>query len=904
MMFSSSVASVAVAALLLCESVIAAPHAAAYPAAAPYSATPESGPGYRKTRRVRRDDPTYNATAVTTSLEPVLPPDVNEDALSVLSLGTNVTLAWAGNSGESSSYNSNPSQRRKMLKRDGAVFSQAKFQFHYPTVPLDHSNFVSGVSCTNGSLTGTLTSNAYGFAKRQWMNASDIVFVTSVDGCGLDDVNDYFHATSMRFSDSDYTFVARGASANYTNVARHMNLQWGNVGSLNVKRAVDKRQMFEPHPLHERAYLDFSFDWGLYLSDIIGVDNEAPWPYAALLAKWGKEYGEEDDSHSKGEVASTSSGGHHKRSNITDLAIRDELMDTSLAPRSDDNGVSIGLKLWCVECGFSGSADLFGEIDADFSILPPFFSLNTVQAGFTAELKVGINLGMQAYIKYSQTATEELDRVNLGGFDIPLLCDVGPFISLSVSAEAGVEATGNLLIGTAVEWNDIDVLLDFLHPSNSHAKGFIPHFVANANASGELKIEGKLGLPVKLGLGVELIEGLWDADAAIVDTPALVMEGKFEVSAEVDTDGNIEHSINDGCYGIAWDIHFENTLAAVIEADDIGKLTYNLIDPQESEPIAQGCIGYVQDGTDDDDSDDPEGTGSSTGTTGNGLRIGGFGLSGGSGSRPKSSSKSSSKKTTSTAKAPTNIKAGTVATDVSAVGQNAATDATSSSTTAAPTTSSPVSSTSISGVSSASSSKTSTSSKGPSSNSSPTSSTKASTTTSFKVSSASTSSQQTITISTTKAASFSSVSKSTSISKSTTSVKPTTTVRSSTTTKAASTTSTKKSTTTTKAASSCTPSQVITNPTPAATATCKSVIDKANVATSLDLGAATTVKSADLCAAACLKNTACMSFSFSTANSCQLYKKIVKNLGVTAKAGNAKATFWDRGCYSYSSCPK
>lgn len=262
-----------------------------------------------------------------------------------------------------------------------------------------------------------------------------------------------------------------------------------------------------------------------------------------------------------------------------------------------------------------------------------------MQAGFNAEFHAGLHLGMQAFVKYEKEWEKDLFKINLpGGFSIPLLVDVGPFVSVGIEAKAGIEATGQLLIGASVNWDDIDVMIDLLDGSNSHAKGFTPRFGHRAEAAGELKLEASLGLPIKLGVQVEIVEGLWSAEAALKDTPSINAEGKFEVSATVTDDGKIEHDINGGCYGIAWNIHFENTLEAVIDADGVGEASWELMDPWESDPIAEGCIGYVNDGTDEGASDvsQPQGVGSGTGAGGNGMNSGANGLSGGGANRLKS----------------------------------------------------------------------------------------------------------------------------------------------------------------------------------------------------------------------------------------------------------------------------
>ncbi|KAJ3504242.1 hypothetical protein NM208_g16367 [Fusarium decemcellulare] len=115
----------------------------------------------------------------------------------------------------------------------------------------------------------------------------------------------------------------------------------------------------------------------------------------------------------------------------------------------------------------------------------------------------------------------------------------------------------------------------------------VPRFNPQAQASGELKMYASVEMPVKLGVQINIMKGKWKADAAVKDTPSVISEGAFKVSTG--TDGT---DINDNCYGIDWDIHFENALQAEVEVTGVDPLTVNLIDPQISDPIAEGCIGY------------------------------------------------------------------------------------------------------------------------------------------------------------------------------------------------------------------------------------------------------------------------------------------------------------------------
>ena len=145
------------------------------------------------------------------------------------------------------------------------------------------------------------------------------------------------------------------------------------------------------HPVYPRLFSvgdspSFSFSWGEELTDLLDEDDDAPWDNAALLFKWGPEGGEPDDSYEKGE--NSKPNGHHKRSNVTDLATRD----------LDNRDLDYGLALYCVDCGFSGTATIWGSLYVEVDILPPSISLTTLQAGFDATFQAGLNLGLEALI--------------------------------------------------------------------------------------------------------------------------------------------------------------------------------------------------------------------------------------------------------------------------------------------------------------------------------------------------------------------------------------------------------------------------------------------------------------------------------------------------------------------------
>ncbi|KAH7151622.1 hypothetical protein DER46DRAFT_629357 [Fusarium sp. MPI-SDFR-AT-0072] len=519
----------------------------------------------------RRDD--ANATSTSdnsTTLEPIIPPEVDPKDFSVFALDKQVTLAWAG------TPDSEPGSKR-MRKRDNAIFSQANFTFRYPFIPLDHSIFVSSISWTKGALSGMISNSAaYNYAKTQWKGAGKIIFITSVDGCGEDHANDLFLSQSITFNDTTKTFTAKGSTTEYADVYERFKLDFGKIGTLN---------MFESHVLEKRVSKTWSYECSQYLNneEILGTDEDSPWENAAKLIEWGYEGGEEDDSYAKGEVADPN--GHHKRWENATLAERD---------------FSYGLILYCVECGFGGG-------------------IKSAQIQFNAQFKAGLNLGLKAFVEYEKEWTYPVAEFSPCNFGIPLLCTVGPFIGPDVQAGMTIEATGNLLIGASVEWQNIDILIYLLDSSHSHSNGLTPALTHRTEATGELKMEASLGLPASVGVKLNVLAGLWSAKGGGVDMPSVVLEGSVEVSATVTDDGEILADFDGDCYGIAWNIHFENSLGAFVT---IGKSTTTipLIDPLKSDPIAQGCIGYVNDGTGYDGSNDQGGM------AGTGMDCGGSGL--------------------------------------------------------------------------------------------------------------------------------------------------------------------------------------------------------------------------------------------------------------------------------------
>lgn len=337
--------------------------------------------------------------------------------------------------------------------------------------------------------------------------------------------------------------------------------------------------MFAAPTLQRRLDKSYTVSWSHFMQDTKGSDHSAPWEHAALLKKWGKEGGTPDDSYSKGEVANAT--GHHKR----------DSSETSLAVL-EDRDLTYGLALYCVDCGFGGSAKLWGKLEGHFFPLP---GLDTLQAGLDINMRAGLQLGMTAYVKYSQSYSETIDKQSLFGFGITGLITIGPYISVGVDASVDINATGQLLIGATVEWEDVSTTLDFLNPGSSVAPhGFTPVFHKVAQAQGELDIHAHVGLTLAVGIEASALFGLLTADAGVQLVPGVGADAKMEISANIGDDGKITVDPHGSCYGVAWNIYFDTKLQAYVKVNDAYEWgPQDLITPLNI-PLAAGCIGFTK----------------------------------------------------------------------------------------------------------------------------------------------------------------------------------------------------------------------------------------------------------------------------------------------------------------------
>lgn len=257
--------------------------------------------------------------------------------------------------------------------------------------------------------------------------------------------------------------------------------------------------MFEDAILVKRlSWSTEVISWNKYLhnDDYLGTDASAPWPNAAKLKEWkkGEDGMKADDSYKKGEVANKTTG----RTRRSD--------DTSLAVRETETEYDYGLAIYCVNCGTRGSFSVGGAID--FSFLK--VKITECSAGLTGNMQFEMNLGINAFVTYKKDYKSAEKRINIYTVGIAGIAQLSPYIQIQLTAGFGIEASGELLLGGGLYWDNIEFKLDLASKDNTYARGLVPRFEKRAEAKGQVEIGAYVGLPIELGLAFTISDPILD----------------------------------------------------------------------------------------------------------------------------------------------------------------------------------------------------------------------------------------------------------------------------------------------------------------------------------------------------------------------------------------------------------
>ncbi|KAH8879751.1 hypothetical protein GQ53DRAFT_833907 [Thozetella sp. PMI_491] len=235
--------------------------------------------------------------------------------------------------------------------------------------------------------------------------------------------------------------------------------------------------------------------------------------------------------------------------------------------------VEASVDVFCVECGVSGDFDLHGELVFIVSRLD--FETGFVEV--TGAMHAGLGLGIAAEASISKDFTVPIASVPLTPFTIPGILILGPEFKLSAGVNIALSAEGDLLAGVKADWNNVQARMDIVHSSDSFATGFKPSITPVFSVEGSIAMTTTFFLEGSLGVGLNLLNGLFDKSVALVDRPGVFISAGLAASFDLGDGADL-------CKGIDVAVGFSNELSVnIFDLDDF------TID-QESVQLGSRCF--------------------------------------------------------------------------------------------------------------------------------------------------------------------------------------------------------------------------------------------------------------------------------------------------------------------------
>ncbi|KAF2692077.1 hypothetical protein K458DRAFT_381903 [Lentithecium fluviatile CBS 122367] len=236
----------------------------------------------------------------------------------------------------------------------------------------------------------------------------------------------------------------------------------------------------------------------------------------------------------------------------------DGLRGIKLLDFDSESGASI--QIFCVECGASGDFTIRGALR--FSIGK---GLEKAEVGIKGNLEAALQLGFVGSLALEGTAnkreeTKEFEKrlvtLPLSPFSIPGILIIGPSASLATGFDMTFEASGKLLAGAIATWDNIEAVLDLKDNDNNKADGFVPVITPVFEADGQLSVSTGVFLSFKLAVGIDVLNGKFEASAGLVNKPRLAITASTE--AELGPNGP---QFTGDCKGVELELGFTHEVS-------------------------------------------------------------------------------------------------------------------------------------------------------------------------------------------------------------------------------------------------------------------------------------------------------------------------------------------------------
>ncbi|KAF2261374.1 hypothetical protein CC78DRAFT_535667 [Lojkania enalia] len=225
----------------------------------------------------------------------------------------------------------------------------------------------------------------------------------------------------------------------------------------------------------------------------------------------------------------------------------------------EDPDAQANIQIFCVECGASGDFEIRGALK--FSIGK---GLEKAEIGIKGNMEAALQFGFAGSLSLETSVekekTKEFEKrivtIPLSPFSIPGILVIGPSASLATGFDLTFEASGKLLAGAIATWGNIEAVLDLKDNDNNKAVGFVPDIQPVFEADGKLAISTGVFLSFKLAVGVDVLNGKFEASAGLVNKPRLAITASTE--AEFGLNGT---QFTGDCKGVEIELGFTHEVS-------------------------------------------------------------------------------------------------------------------------------------------------------------------------------------------------------------------------------------------------------------------------------------------------------------------------------------------------------
>ena len=411
-----------------------------------------------------------------------------------------------------------PKMNHTLHYAEGQRRAEVNFDFHHPTVPLEYISSVKDITCPSDSDLHLTFDNSDLFDKAtdDWPKSGSLFnLIDNTEGCGKSAQRTFFQVQNYTMNKDTLSVQAKGKqlSASDPEIVNSFTANWGHVRPTST--TTDTSMITTaPDPKEKRCNFLGCGILSKIESKASDVVSEGEGEFSKIKTK------------AEGLLPT---GVFSKASTINvDLAPTET---KSPSPWGDAVNMQTvdGVTVWCIDCGMHGDILLDGSLSV--GLTTPFLKAGSINVE-AQDFKIPMTFGFQAEnAKLGRKSfTFTILDIGIPGFSIPDVFVIGPQFTVGVSFTVALSASGNLEAGVNMAWPDAKAHLDLVdsNPDASTNDGWTPTVDKVFNVSdGQLAINGSLGVPLGIGIGISIADGKLNKSISITDTPSIELDSVF-----------------------------------------------------------------------------------------------------------------------------------------------------------------------------------------------------------------------------------------------------------------------------------------------------------------------------------------------------------------------------------------